>query len=164
MGIVYLIIFIAILVATLCAMDLDGFAIFLGIAIAIPATVMIICPHYSYDTEIIDTQTYSLIALNEIDSERFSDESTYLIYDSVNEDFIYYYKDENGVVRQGSVSADSDYVSVVRSDSTCAIDINKRDYESKVLKHLLMNSFNTEYILNIPEGSEIYHLYPEFIG
>ena len=164
MGVVYLLIFIVILVAILSAMDLDGIAVFLGLLIAIPATLAIVCPHYSYDTEIVDTQAYSLIALNEIDNKRFSDDSTYLIYDSVNEDFIYYYKDENGVVRQGSVSADSDYVSVVRSDSACAININKRDYESKVLKHLLMNSFSTEYILNIPEGSEIYHLYPEFIG
>ena len=93
----------------------------------------------------------------------FQDKNTYLIYDSVNDDFIYYYEDEKGVIRQDSVSANSDLVSIARNDSTI-LDINQRDYTSKALKHLLFNGFGTEYVLNIPEDSEIYYLYPEFIG
>lgn len=163
MGILYLFIIFIVIVTILSAMDLDGFALFFGLVIAIPAIFWIVFPHYSYNTEIIDTKSYSLIELNKIDNEYFEDENTYLIYDSINDDFIYYYKDEKGVIRQGSVAADSDLVSIVRNDST-TLDINTRDYTSKALKHLLLNCFNSEYVLTIPKDSEIHHLYPEFIG
>lgn len=163
MGILYLLIIVIVIVVILSAMDLDAFALFFGLVITIPAMLWIICPHYSYDTEIIDTKSYSLIELNEVDNEYFEDENTYLIYDSVNDDFIYYYKDEKGVIRRDSVSASSDLVSIVRNNST-TLDINTRDYTSKALKHLFLNGFGSEYVLNIPEGSEIYYLYPEFIG
>ena len=163
MGILYLFIIIIAVTIILAVMDLDGFAFFFGLVITIPAMLWIICPHYSYDTEIIDTKSYSLVELNEVDNGYFEDENTYLIYDSMNEDFIYYYKDEKGVIRQGSVAADSDFVSIVRNDSTI-VDINTRDYTSKALKHLLLNGFGSEYVLNIPEDSEIHYLYPEFIG
>lgn len=163
MGVLYLFIIVIAVVVILSAMDLDGFALFCGLAIAIPATLWIVLPHYSYDTEIINTKSYSLVELNEINNEYFKDENTYLIYDSVNDDFIYYYKDEKGVIRQGSVSANSDLVSIARNDSI-SLDINTRDYTSKALKHLLLNGFGTEYVLNIPEDSEMHYLYPEFIG
>ena len=163
MGILYLFIIVIVGVIILCEMDLDNFAFFFGLVIAIPATLWIVIPHYSYNTEIIDTKSYSLVELNEIDNEYFKDKNTYLIYDSVNDDFIYYYEDEKGVIRQDSVSANSDLVSIARNDSTI-LDINQRDYTSKALKHLLFNGFGTEYVLNIPEDSEIYYLYPEFIG
>ena len=162
MGILYLFIIVIAIVVILCAMDLDGFALFFGLVIIIPATLWTIFPHYSYDTEIIDTKSYSLIELNEVDNEYFEDENTYLIYDSMNEDFIYYYKDEKGVIRQCSVAANSDFVSIARNNST-TLDINTRDYTSKTLKHLLFNSFGSEYVFTIPEDSEIYYLYPEFI-
>ena len=136
---------------------------FFALVIAIPSTLWLVIPHYSYNTEIIDTKSYSLIELNEIDNEYFEDENTYLIYDAVNDDFIYYYKDEKGVIRQDSVSASSDLVSIVRNNST-TLNINTRDYTSKTLKHLLLNGFSPEYVLNIPEDSEIHYLYPEFIG
>ena len=163
MGILYLIIIVIAILIILVKMDFDTFAPIISIIIAIPATFWIVFPHYSYDTEIIDTKIYSLVELNEVNDEYFKDENTYLIYDSVNDDFIYYYKDEKGVVRQDSVSASSDFVSIVRNDST-TLDINQRDYTSKALKHLLLNGFNSEYVLNIPEDSEIHYLYPEFIG
>ena len=163
MGILYLFIIIIAATIILGAMDLDGFAVVFGIVITIPAVLWIVFPHYSYNTEIIDTKSYSLIELNKIDNEYFKDENTYLIYDSINDDFIYYYKDEKGVIRQGSVAADSDLVSIVRNDST-TLDINTRDYTSKALKHLLFNGFNSEYVFTIPKDSEIYYLYPEFIG
>ncbi len=163
MGILYLFIIIIAVTIILAVMDLDGFAFFFGLVITIPTMLWIVCPHYSYNTEIIDTKSYSLVELNEIDNEYFEDENTYLIYDSINDDFIYYYKDEKGVIRQGSVAADSDLVSIVRNDSTI-VDINTRDYTSKALKHLLLNGFGSEYVLNIPEDSEIHYLYPEFIG
>lgn len=163
MGILYLLIIIVVVTVILAAMDLDSFAVIFGIVITIPAVLWIICPHYSYDTEIIDTKSYSLIELNKVDNEYFEDENTYLIYDSINEDFIYYYKDEKGVIRQGSVAAKSDLVSIARNNST-TLDINTRDYTSKTLKHLLFNSFGSEYVFTIPEDSEIYYLYPEFIG
>ena len=163
MGILYLFIIIIVVIAILCTMDLDGFALFFGLVITIPALFWIIFPHYSYDTEIIDTKSYSLVELNEVDNEYFEDENTYLIYDSINDDFIYYYKDEKGVIRQDSVSASSKLVSVTRNNST-TLDINTRDYTSKALKHLLFNGFNSEYVFTIPKDSEIYYLYPEFIG
>lgn len=163
MGVLYLFIIVIAIVVILCEMDLDGFALFFGVVIAIPAIIWIVFPHYSYDTEIIDTKSYSLVELNEIDDEYFKDENTYLIYDSVNDDFIYYYKNEKGVIRQDSVPANSDLVSIARNDSI-TLDINTRDYTSKTLKHLLLNGFGTEYVLNIPEDSEIHYLYPEFIG
>ena len=163
MGILYLIIIVIAILIILVKMDFDTFAPIISIIIAIPATFWIVFPHYSYDTEIIDTKIYSLVELNEVNDEYFKDENTYLIYDSVNDDFIYYYKDEKGVVRQDSVSASSDFVSIVRNDST-TLDINQRDYTSKALKHLLFNSFGSEYVFTIPEDSEIYYLYPEFIG
>lgn len=164
MGVLYLTIFIIVFVTVLCFINLEHIALFLGIVIAIPAAFWIVMPHYSYNTEIIETKTYSLVALNEIDDKRFTDENTYLIYDSVNDDFIYYYKDEKEVVRQNSVSASSEFVSVIRSNSAATLDINKRDYSSKALKHLLLNGFYTEYVLTIPENSEIYQLYPVFMG
>lgn len=162
MGVLYLFIIVIAVVIILVEMDFDTFAPVIGIIIAIPAVFWIVFPHYSYNTEIIDTKSYSLVELNEIDNEYFKDENTYLIYDSVNDDFIYYYKDEKGVIRQDSVSASSDFVSIVRNDSTI-LDINTRDYTSKALKHLLFNNFDSEYVLNIPENSEIYYLYPDFI-
>ena len=163
MGVLYLVIIIIAATIILCAMDLDGFAFLFGILITIPAVLWMVCPHYSYDTEIIDTKSYSLVELNEVDNELFEDENTYLIYDSLNDDFIYYYKDEKGVIRQGSVAADSDLVSIARNNST-TLNINTRDYTSKALKHLLFNSFGSEYVFTIPKDSEIYYLYPEFIG
>lgn len=163
MGVLYLFIIVIVIVTILSVMDLEGFALFFGLVLAIPATLWIVFPHYSYETEIIDTKSYSLIELNEIDNEYFEDENTYLIYDAVNDDFIYYYKDEKGVIRQDSVSASSDLVSIVRNNST-TLNINTRDYTSKTLKHLLLNGFSPEYVLNIPEDSEIHYLYPEFIG
>ena len=164
MGILYLMIFIIVFVTVLCLKNLDYIALFLGIVIAVPAAFWIIIPHYSYNTEIIETKNYSLVALNEIDDKRFADENTYLIYDSINDDFIYYYKDEKEVIRQNSISASSEFVSVIRSNSVTTLDINKRDYSSKALKHLLLNSFYTEYVLTIPENSEICQLYPVFMG
>lgn len=163
MGVLYLIIIIIAVTVILIEMELDVFAFVVDIIIVIPAMILIAVPHYSYDTEIIDTKSYSIVELNEIDNEYFKDENTYLIYDSINDDFIYYYKDEKGVIRQNSVSASSNLVSIVRNDST-TLNINKRDYTSKTLKHLLFNGFGPEYVLNIPEDSEIYYLYPEFIG
>lgn len=163
MGVLYLFIIIIAIAVIFCAMDLDDFAFFFTLIIAIPAALWIVLPHYSYDTEIIDTKSYSLVELNEIDSKYFEDKNTYLIYDSVNDDFIYYYKDEKGVIRQDFISASSDLVSIDRKNST-TLDINTRDYTSKALKHLLFNNFGYEYVLTIPEDSEIYYLYPEFIG
>lgn len=163
MGVLYLFIIVIVITVILSAMDLDGFAFFFGLVITIPAVLWIVCPHYSYDTEIINTKSYSLVELNEIDNEYFENENTYLIYDSINDDFIYYYKDEKGVIRQGSVAANSDLVSIVRNDSA-TLDINTRDYTSKALKHLLFNNFSSEYVLTIPKDSEMHHLYPEFIG
>ena len=163
MGILYLFIIVIAVVIILCEMDLDGFAFLFALVIAIPSTLWLVIPHYSYNTEIIDTKSYSLVELNKVDSKYFEDKNTYLIYDSVNDDFIYYYKDEKGVIRQDSVSANSDLVSIARNNSV-TLDINTRDYASKALKHLLFNGFGSEYVLNIPEDSEIYYLYPEFIG
>lgn len=163
MGVLYLFIIVIATVIILVEMDLEGFALVIGLLIAIPSALWIAVPHYSYDTEIIDTKSYSLIELNEINSEYFEDKNTYLIYDSVGDDFIYYYKDEKGVIRQDSVSASSNLVSIARNNST-TLDINTRDYTSEALKHLLLNGFGTEYVLNIPEDSEIHYLYPEFIG
>lgn len=162
MGVLYLFIIIIVISIILIEIDLDDFAPFFALVIAIPTALWIVSPHYSYDTEIIDTKSYSLVELNEIDSKYFEDKNTYLIYDSVNDNFIYYYKDKKGVIRQDSISASSDLVSIVRNDST-ALDINTRDYTSKALKHLLFNNFDSEYVLTIPEDSEIYYLYPEFI-
>ena len=163
MGILYLFIIVIAVVIILCEIDLDGFAFFFAFVIAIPSALWIVIPHYSYNTEIIDTKSYSLVELNEIDNEYFKDKNTYLIYDSVNDDFIYYYEDEKGVIRQDSVSANSGLVSIARNNSV-TLDINQRDYTSKALKHLLLNGFGSEYVLNIPKDSEIYYLYPEFIG
>lgn len=164
MAFLYMSIIVIALVLILCYVDLDHIALIAAMIIAFPATFWVILPHYSYETEIVNTDSYALVALYEIDDERFTDKNTYLIYDSINDDFVYYYKDSNGVVRQNSISADSKFVSVVRDNSNTIIDVNTRDYKSGALKHLLLNNFNIEWVLHIPENSEIYQLYNYHIG
>ena len=163
MGVIY-----AALIIILINYELDWWSdtfmttLAIGLIGIIFTTLFFISPHYSYNTEIVNTATYSLVPLSEINNKRY-DNNTYIIYDSFDDEFIYYYKGNNGVIYQNSIPASSDFVTIVKKDNIAKQEKNKRDYTSTITKHLFCNSFAKEYILTIPEDSEIYQLFPAFV-
>lgn len=161
MGVLYGFILIVILVLGLCALDLDEFGVIISIILCIVLGIVCVIPHPSWGTEIIESTSYELISLNEIDDDY--KETDYILYEPVSDKFIFYYKDSNGIIRRQSLSTDSSYTQIAYGKDI-KYTINTLDYNTKTKRHLLFNSFSNEYILFVPEGSVIQSLLPEYIG
>lgn len=160
MGILYGFILIVIFILVLCRLDLDEFAVITSIILCIVLGIVCVIPHPSWGTEIIESTSYELISLNEIDDDY--KKTDYILYEPVSDKFIFYYKDSNGLVRRQALSANS-YTQIAYGKDI-KYTINTLDYDTKAKRHLLFNSFSREYILSIPEGSVIQSLLPEYIG
>lgn len=161
MGVLYGFILIVILMLVLCALELDEFGVIISIILCIVLGIVCVIPHPSWGTEIIESTSYELISLNEIDDDYT--ETDYILYEPVSDKFIFYYKDNNGLIRRQDLSANSSYTQIAYGKDI-KYTINILDYDTKAKRHLLFNSFSNEYILSIPEGSVIQSLIPEYIG
>lgn len=163
MGIVYGFIGLIILTIVLCCFDLDYIAFPVIIIPAILLALLCVIPHPSFGTEVVDSTTYELISLYEIDEDKYT-KNDYLLYEPVNDRLIFYYKDSKGLVRREDLPANSSNVKIVYSNEKTKYTIDVIDYDSKIEKHLYFQSFNDNYTLSIPKDSVIQSLIPEYIG
>lgn len=162
MGIVYFFIGALIIGGILAGAECDGLCVIVVLGLISFGVFFYGTPHYDYETEVIKLEAYELLSLNEISDEY--NENEYLLYDGVANHFIFYYKDDKGIIRQESLNTSSDYVNVIYKSKNSKYTIEQRDYVDKNKQHLFLNMFVPEYTLFLPEDGTIHSLIPEYVG
>lgn len=162
MGILYGFILIIAFIIAMAAFDADdAIAFVISLVAAIVLCCACIIPHPSWGTEVIDSTVYELVSLDEIDDDYT--ENDYILYEPVSDKLIFYYKDNNGIIRRSSLPSNSYNVKISYGKETKYV-IDELDYDTATKRHLLVKSFTDNYTLFVPEGSVIQSLLPEYAG
>lgn len=136
---------------------IETFALCIVSAIAVLSVIFPPTEGLSFDTT--EMTTYSLVSLQDVMGKDYK-KNEYLVY-NINEedDFVFYYKDENGILREGSV--DKDDISIGELSNVGEYIILKQDYSNGFMRHMFRKP-DSIHKITIPKGSSVSAVVPDF--
>lgn len=137
--------------------SVDSFAFVVVSVIAVLSVIFPPTEGLSFDTT--EMTTYSLVSLHDVMGKDYK-KNEYLVY-NINEedDFVFYYKDENGILREGGI--DKDNISTGELSNVGEYTILKQDYSNGFMRHLFRKP-DPVHKITIPKGSSVSAVAPDF--
>lgn len=135
----------------------ETFALCVVSAIAVLSVIFPPTQGMSFNT--IEMTTYSLVSLQDVMGKDYN-KNEYLVY-NINEedDFVFYYKDEHGILREGSI--DKDDISIGELSNIGEYTILEQDYSSGFMRHMFRKPIPVHKI-TIPKDSNVCAVVPNF--